>query len=112
MSSLTLTVQPALSNLKATALTLSNLKVPALHHTSDLDYHHIGPVGADGCRKDLQAKSAPLLPTMRSGFADHPQVHSRSQVTSPECLGETSNFYPPRTLTPNHGPGCVLVVFY
>ena len=26
--------------------------------------------------------------------------------------GETSNFYPTRTLTPNHGPGCVLVVFY
>jgi len=25
---------------------------------------------------------------------------------------ETSNIYPTRTLTPNHGPGCVLVVFY
>ena len=101
---------PALSNLKATAFaqptpktrsylkvldtpatadstTRSHLKVFTLQHPPRLDYHHKGPVRADGYRKDLQAGSAPFLPTKRSGHADDSHsVQPRSQVRlNPDC---------------------------
>ena len=101
---------PALSNLKATAFaqptpktrsylkvldtpatvdstTRSHLKVFTLQHPPRLDYHHKGPVRADGYREDLQAGSAPFLPTMRSGHADDSHsVQPRSQVRlNPDC---------------------------